>query len=242
MERYTMMQQHQYTCDANNWSIDRRDPVVGSFDAHNNWEDYETYLFKDAPTNTRELRALDFACGPGRNLVKFAHKFGRYDGVDIVQNNLDNAKTWLAHNNMDPNSSTLYLCNGRDLANIPSDLYDVITSTIALQHICVHAIRLSYFHEFFRVLRPGGMITLQMGFGPSHPSSCAYHDNYYDAHGTNGLCDTRVESPAQLEDDLKSVGFTDFKFYIRPTGPGDRHDNWIFFNARKPDTHTPSAL
>ena len=76
---------------------------------------------------------------------------------------------------------------------------------------------------------------MQMGFGPEvgAKTSVGYYDNNYDAHGTNGQFDTRVESESELELDLTKVGFTEFKAYIRPTGPGDAHPNWIFFNAVK---------
>jgi hypothetical protein len=40
------MQKRQYENEANQWSANNRDPVVGSFDAHNAWEDYK-YLFID---------------------------------------------------------------------------------------------------------------------------------------------------------------------------------------------------
>ena len=41
------------------------------------------------------------------------------------------------------------------------------------------------------------------------------------------------EFAKQIEKDLLSIGFKNFKYYIRPTGPGDGHPNWIFFNAQK---------
>ena len=233
MDSYTQMQKNIYESDATSWSINNRNPVVGSFDAHNAWADYETYLFKDIKTSLHTITALDFGCGPGRNLVKFADKLKRLDGVDISQNNLDNAKLWIAHNKLDTDNFTLYLCNGKDLDNIDSKKYDLIISTITLQHICVHEIRLNYFKEFYRVLKPGGMISLQMGYGLGTHATRDYYDDYYDASATNGQCDTRVDDPRQLKDDLTSIGFVDFKYYIRPTGPGDRHGHWIFFNARK---------
>jgi ubiquinone/menaquinone biosynthesis C-methylase UbiE len=234
MERYSAMQYNMYINLANRWSIDNRDPVVGTFDAHNDWKDYDDYLFRDLPTDTTNLVALDFGCGPARNLVKYGNKFQIYDGVDICEVNLENGKKWILHNDMDLSKHRLYKCNGTDLSSIGTDTYDIITSTIALQHICVHEIRFNYFKEFFRILKSGGMITLQMGYGYKYyGENVGYYENKYDATATNGLCDTRVDDPTQLEDDLKKVGFTDFKYYIRPVGPGDCHANWIFFSARK---------
>ena len=68
--KYTQMQESHYDSDASKWSLQFRDPVVGSFDLQNNWQDYETYLWKDVGDITEKV-VLDFGCGPGRNLVKW---------------------------------------------------------------------------------------------------------------------------------------------------------------------------
>jgi ubiquinone/menaquinone biosynthesis C-methylase UbiE len=102
-----------------------------------------------------------------------------------------------------------------------------------MQHICVYKIRYNYFKEFYRVLKPGGHITIQMGYGTPSRMTVDYYDDYYDAKATNRGCDTNISDYKQLEKDLLSIGFKNFKYYIRPTGPGDCHPNWIFFNAQK---------
>jgi ubiquinone/menaquinone biosynthesis C-methylase UbiE len=238
-ERYAAMQQEAYERMASQWHPElNRDPVVGSFDAHNTWPDYEQYLFQGLP-DTKRAFALDFGCGPGRNLVRFAKLFYQIDGADISEQNLINAQRWLVrHREVLPaarGGCRLYQCNGRDLQAIPDDSYHVVFSTITLQHICMHSIRFGYFREFLRVLEPGGWFTAQMGYGYGTPrQSVGYYENYYTATDTNGACDTRVEDPSQLSQDLLAVGFTNFQYWIRPTGPGDTHPNWIFFRAQRP--------
>ena len=229
---YSQMQEHLYNVFASDWSLVNRDPVVGSFDAHNNWEDYNTYLWKDI-TDLQNKRVLDFGCGPGRNLVKWASVVDKIDGVDISSINLDKAKMWISANGLNPTDFDLYKGDGIGIATVPSDSYDVVMSTITMQHICVHEIRFNLLNEFHRVLKDGGKITIQMGYGPSHPFSIDYYQNFYDANTSNGGCDTRVEDPNQLKEDLEKIGFKNFNSYITPTGPGDRHTNWIFFNAEK---------
>jgi ubiquinone/menaquinone biosynthesis C-methylase UbiE len=233
METYAIMQSKQYEADASNWSLSNLDPVVGSFLAHNSWNDYE-YLFTDIP-DIKTKKIIDFGCGPGRNIVKYRKAGLDVDGVDIAQNNLNNARIWMSNNGVNPNDVNLYKCNGTDLNGIGDDTYDVVTSTITMQHICMHSIRLNYFKEFYRILRPGGYITIQMGYGPQvkTKTSVDYYDNYFSANATNGACDTRVEGPDQLSRDLTRVGFKNFKYYIRPVGPGDGHPNWIFFSGQK---------
>ena len=42
-----------------------------------------------------------------------------------------------------------------------------------------------------------------------------------------------MDQPAVNLLSVTSLGFTDFKYDIRPTGPGDTHKNWIFVEAKK---------
>lgn len=234
MNQYTKMQYEHYESTAKTWNVESRDPVVGGFDLHNNWKDYDDYLFTDIK-DTKSKICLDFGCGPGRNLVKYSDKFKELHGTDISQTNLNNARLWIEHNKIDINKHKLIITNGTDLNEIQSDYYDVIMSTICFQHICVYDIRYGLLNEFHRVLKKGGMLTMQMGFGPivSTKNSVDYYENKIDAGGTNGMMDTRVEDPMQIQGDLDKIGFHKFKNYIRPVGPGDGHPNWIFFNAVK---------
>ena len=200
--RFTAMQQRAYDADAKNWTLKRRDPVVGSFDAHNRWEDYETFLFTDVITTAdsrplNQLEMLDFGCGPGRNIVKFNNLFKRIDGVDICTTNLRNAELWIAANHARPGN--LIKNNGVDLRGIHDNSYEVIMSTICFQHISVYDIRKKYLNEFLRVLRPGGTLTMQMGYGGKTAESGAltvpYRSNELDIKGTNGFC-LRTSFPA----------------------------------------------
>lgn len=212
---------------AGNWNVDNRDHVVGVFDEHNAWADYDEFLFKDI--DTKDKIALDFACGPGRNMAKFQNRFKRIDGTDIAKVNLENAKIWMAHNGID--DFNLYKASGSDLKEIEDNVYDNVFSTIAFQHIPVYEIRLNYLKEFFRVLKSGGYVSIQQGFGGGHypHEDVGYYENAYDK-----FCDVTVRSPKELEGDLSEIGFTNFKYWIRPTGPGDHHLNWIFWQAQKP--------
>jgi predicted O-methyltransferase YrrM/ubiquinone/menaquinone biosynthesis C-methylase UbiE len=194
----------------------------------NDWDDYEN-LFKRLQ-NQSELVGLDFACGPGRNIVKYNGRFKRLDGVDISPINIEKAQTYTSNNGI---KSVLYTSSGVDISVVPSETYDFVMSTIALQHICVYDIRYSIMKDIHRVLKDGGVFTAQMGFGSPSPSTVGYYENYYDAESSNRACDVCIETTEQLEKDLLKIGYKDFKYTIGPVGPGDCHPNWIYFSCMK---------
>ncbi len=227
---FTEMQQAFYSNEAGKWSIDNRDPVVGSFDAHNAWKDYDL-LFDGIDTS--EMLALDYGCGPGRMMVKYWDRFKIIDGADITAVNLVQAARWMRHNDIEPD--TLWPVNGVDLSDVPDNLYDLIYSTICLQHIPVYDIRYNLFTEFYRILKPGGWFTAQMGYGLTNSDTdTEYYINNYKAKGTNGACDVKVTHHSFIGHDLMKIGFDKFIPTIRPVGPCDRHENWIFFRCCKP--------
>ena len=226
--KYTQMQLNLYNGLASEWSEANRDPVVGSFDSHNNWNDYDN-LFQRLE-NQSELIGLDFACGPGRNIVKYNGRFKRLDGVDISPVNIGKAQSYTSNRGIE---TVLYTSTGTDISVVSSNEYDFVMSTIALQHICVYDIRYSIMKDIHRVLKGGGVFTAQMGFGYPSPQTVGYYENYYDAESSNRACDVCIESTEQLEKDLLEIGYKDFQYIIGPVGPGDIHPNWIYFSCVK---------
>jgi len=224
------MQNAHYEEYAKAWSLKFRDPVVGSYDAHNQWEDYDTYLFKDFDTNG--LVALEYGCGPARNLIEFQDRFARVDGIDIAQTNLDKAKINLEDAGI--KDYKLYLTSGDNLDEVDSESYDVVFAVICFQHICVYEIRDSIIKDIYRVLKPGGYLCFQMGFGGKEGIPTAgYFDNVYDATTTNGHADVSITNEDDVKNHLEKLGYKNYKSDIRPTGPGDNHKNWIWIQVQK---------
>jgi cyclopropane fatty-acyl-phospholipid synthase-like methyltransferase len=199
---------------------------------HNANRDYWDILVSDTAVGFRDKVGLDFGCGCGRNVQNLWMRFRRMDGVDISEGNLGYARQNLVAAGAPPDAYRLHHCDGVDLRGIESAQYDFVMSTIVLQHIDVHEIRSNYFHEFFRIMRPGGLLSFQMGFGPGY-GKAAYHENAYGATETNSLHDVVVEHPDQLRADLSAAGFTSFWHTLRPSFD-DGHPQWIFVKAWKP--------
>ncbi|MBN4066814.1 class I SAM-dependent methyltransferase, partial [Simkania negevensis] len=161
-KRYVAMQKIQYqqrAAKSNYGALQKEDCVVGSYDAHNQWEDYDTFLMKYVDESFKKKVALDFACGPGRNIVKFRSCFARIDGADISQTNLENAKENLRFH--DVTIPRLFVTSGVDCGDVEDETYHFIFSAIALQHICVHTIRYEILTAIYRALKKGGRISIQ---------------------------------------------------------------------------------
>lgn len=137
--------------------------VVGNYGWHENFP-YETnllYRYADVRLPVLETaataRALDVGCGPGRMITRMKKLIGQVDGADISKRLLNEAQQ------RHPDSQ-FFETAGNDLGGAPSNSYDFVYSTIALQHVAVRSIRLNILREIRRVLKPGGAFTLQFAY------------------------------------------------------------------------------
>jgi ubiquinone/menaquinone biosynthesis C-methylase UbiE len=228
---YTKMQKRAYSRGVYQKSVRKamRGEDAGGgdhFKPLNNLEDLHTFLFKGIPEGGV---ALDLGCGVGRAIVLYKNKFQRIDGVDISDVNIATAREYIGSP-----SSNLWVNNGIDLRDIPSDTYDVIYSIQVLLHICVYDIRRKLLEECYRVLKPGGWLCIQMGYGVgeafAHKVS-QYYDNIWDARGTNGKLDCTVSDPNQPKKDLEDIGFKNYSFDLRDMNWN--HPQWIYFRGQK---------
>jgi SAM-dependent methyltransferase len=233
INNYLDMQSRQYADEASRWSLTFKDPVVGSYHAHNAFSDYDNYLFKGFDT-TASI-ALEYGCGPGRNLIRYAPRFVRVDGVDLCQTNIDNAVLNL--NEAQVALPNLYVNDGQNLPMIEDATYDVTFSVICLQHIAVHTrFDINIMQELYRVSRSPVGTSVRRWASVADPESVTYFEDKFNARGTNGACDVTV---TDAEDELK----TDLKLnWVRSQTPSsticvhpccDLHAQWIWFQVQK---------
>lgn len=226
---YLNMQLNWYENRAKDWSLKNKNPVVGSYEAHNKWKDYHDYLFPKV--DTTDMIALEYGCGPARNLIHFHEKFKRIDGVDIGPLNIENARK-----NLEEAGIPLPNLHVNDGKNIPEkdNTYDLVFSVICLQHIASYSVRDHIIQEIHRVLKDDGYFCFQMGYGGRKRQQWVeYHEDAFDAKATNGYHDVSVTDEKYLVDHLTKIGFKDIVTFIRPTGPGDHHVNWIWVQCKK---------
>jgi len=213
---------NQYTSMQKSFYLHVKDPIYGSEDRQNKFIG-NIHLFDGLKTKGK--LALDFGCGLGRSIKLYSDKFKKIDGADINPDYIYKCEEVFPKNKF-------YILNGISLLGVPSDEYDIVFSTITLQHIPVWTIRYNILEEIYRVLKKGGWITAQMGYGVNE-SAKGYYEDYWEAKGTNSKCDVAINNPKQIKADLSIIGFKDFNYWITGHGPDDRHSNWIYFRAKK---------
>lgn len=210
-------------------------PGTSNHEVHNDNPDYWNILLSPLtldPEKYRDKLALDFGGGKGRNIMNIESfgLFRRIDGVDISQSNINYLK-----NNYSYLKSKFIINNGLDLNMVPSEEYDFIMSTIVFQHIPVYKIRDSLLKEIFRVLRPNGVFTFQMGYGRKPDSNLdkisLYYDNAFSAKGTNGSHDVRVTNTEDVINHLIEIGFEQIKYKICDSWHDNQHPRWIYIKA-----------
>jgi SAM-dependent methyltransferase len=159
---YIAMQKRAYEADVPSGDI------VGCFEWHENFP-YETQLlFVNGDLrlpildHLEERTALDFGCGPGRMVGRMRRLFAQVDGVDISSRLIEEARANYPE-------SRFWVTSGDDLGGVAPESYDLIYSTIAMQHIAVRSIRSAILRKMSEALKPGGAVSIQLAFNPRYP-------------------------------------------------------------------------
>jgi ubiquinone/menaquinone biosynthesis C-methylase UbiE len=101
-------------------------------------------------------RALDFGCGIGRLSCALASRFDSVNGIDISQSMISQAA------NLMKNRNCSFVVNSSGNLPFRSRSFDLVLSTIVLQHVPDQNLIRNYIGEFARVLKPGGLLAFQL--------------------------------------------------------------------------------
>jgi ubiquinone/menaquinone biosynthesis C-methylase UbiE len=108
---------------------------------------------------TSRMRALDFGCGVGRLTQPLARYFEESIGLDISDSMVARAKE-LSHL---PNCR--FVLSDQATLPFPAGHFDLIYTSIVLQHVPSKDLIRGYIAEFMRTLNKGGLLVMQL---PSH--------------------------------------------------------------------------
>lgn len=115
--------------------------------------------FKRFPgIDSHSLRALEIGCGPGRLMRPLAAHFAEVHGVDISDEMVARAKANLAGV---PNAHPRHAPNS-NLEAFTDASIDFIYSYAVFQHIPSREVVMGYLSDAVRVLKPGGIIRVQL--------------------------------------------------------------------------------
>ncbi len=153
-------------------------------------------------------RMLDFGCGVGRLTQGFAPSFAECTGVDIAASMIRRADRL---NRFGP--QVRYVHNDRpDLAVFPDGHFDLVFSTIVLQHM-PEALSTAYIREFLRVCANGGTVVFQL------PSRLLIHELPSDGFSAAIEADVPTTLAAGARVEL-TVSIRNTSTAAWPSGPG----------------------
>lgn len=227
------------------WDLFDRTASGIYFDEMNTYGDYK-YLLKNIENSTSK-KFLDFDCGPGRNIRNCQGFVGSIDGVTTVHQNIQHSNRYLHFCGYGNINTIYYDTNGYDLSNIPDNSYDCIISSVTMQKIEIYDIRYNILKEFLRILKPGGQISIQMGYGSPSKYFVPYNNNTWEDADENDevinnnyndrfqdvFNEVTVNNPSEIQNDLEAIGFINFNYELNPPCSYSTYPQWIYFTAYK---------
>jgi SAM-dependent methyltransferase len=103
---------------------------------------------------------LDFGCGVGRAAPALAKRFGSYTGVDVSEGMVTRARELHAGR-----ANCEFFVNEGDLGRFGAGSFDLLFTFTVLQHVPTRELIAGYLREFARVVRPDGLMVVQLTSG-----------------------------------------------------------------------------
>jgi ubiquinone/menaquinone biosynthesis C-methylase UbiE len=159
-----------------------------------------------------EDEVLEFGCGPGLIVGAVSRRCKRATGVDVSQTILKVAEEL----NRDAKNISFQRSSGMDLQILPDQSFSFIYSIEVIQHIDkVHAV--TFFHEFYRVLKPGGRLLFHFPDLTREAECEAWFEGTWKTQSKRSYSDLtmmriRYYMPEELKIILTRIGFKDITF------------------------------
>ncbi|MFO0911672.1 MAG: class I SAM-dependent methyltransferase [Pirellulales bacterium] len=228
--------EHQFKhCVVGCWDVNQRIPYVEWLLHYGG--DTTRPLFADPS----QVVAIDYGCGIGRMVDKFAGVLQRVDGVDLGVKMIDYCKEHYPQ-------SKFWVSDGETFRGAGESQYDLVYSTICLQHIPCHTIRMKILKDATRVLKPGGKLAVQMLYFDSEQGARRYYasikatatfsrwdEDAYWAEDTNSCHDVAIFDTdlPKIQRDLQTM-FRDVEVHIERWNPNASiHQIYLYGTNRK---------
>lgn len=232
LDSYLKMVTEFYNSKSSEWNINKKNSFpTGKYNVLNEWNEYDNNFFRTLSVDqTKNMMAFDYGCAPGRLIEKYSYRFKQIDGCDISKNLIEKTKENIHSLSLNSNVKE---CDGMSIP-FEDDSYDVVFSSLVLQHIPVFEVRNRILKDMYRIMKNDGYLYLQMAFGGRRTGYFSkYSDNVYWADGSNGKHDVSIMETNEVTDHLNEIGFSDIKINLTPSGPNCSHKKWIWIEARK---------
>jgi ubiquinone/menaquinone biosynthesis C-methylase UbiE len=182
-------------------------------------------------------RILDFGCGAGSTMEWLVDAGFRVDGIDANDRLLA-----LAGQKPMLEGCEFFATRGPNCGAAPDHAYDLVYSRLAFQQTCSRTLRGELLADLARVLRPGGVLIVEMTFSSQHRAGTipAPHVAWSGEHFETGAAEppTVCVTPDELHvvyGDLAQHFFdVRLQFVDGPhRGDGTRHTQLVLSGATK---------